>query len=135
MVRIQLVIGSKEGKTYQKEIDENKEKALVGLSIGEEFDGDLIGLKGYKLEITGGSDKQGFPMRKTLQGTGRQRKILKKGQGMKEGRKGLRKRKSVRGKVVSEDIAQLNTKVVEEGEGDIESLLTEEPEEQEEEEE
>lgn len=123
MIRIQLVIGTKKGETYQKALDDNKVKALVGLSIGDEFDGDLIGLKGYKLKIKGGSDEQGFPMRKALEGTGRQKRILKKGQGIRTKKKGLRKRKSVRGKVVSEEIAQLNTQVVEKGEKDIEKLL------------
>lgn len=129
MVRIQLVIGSKEGITFQEELDESKTQALSGLSVGDEFDGDLVGLKGYKLKITGGSDKQGFPMRKSFSGTARQKRIIKEGSGLRKKRKGERKRKSVRGKVVSEEIAQLNAKVIKEGKENIEKLLSQEAEE------
>jgi len=47
-----------EGKnSFQKDYEG---KSLLGKKIGEEFEGGLIGLDGYKLKITGGSTKEGF---------------------------------------------------------------------------
>jgi len=67
-------------------------------------------LSGYTLKITGGSDKQGFPMRRSIEGTIRKQIMLDKGAGIEKGEDGVRKRKSVRGNTVSEEIEQLNTK-------------------------
>ncbi len=123
MIKIIVVVGTKTGKTYQKEIEEEKNSALIGLKIGESFDGSIIGLTGYTLEITGGSDKQGFPLRKNVIGSERRSLILKGGVGLKSIKyKGLRKRKSVRGNTISEEVVQLNTKVVKEGKESVETL-------------
>ena len=60
------VVVSDKAETYQIEAEDAKQ--IVNLSIGDEFDGDIIGLPGYSLKITGGSDKNGFPMRKDVDG-------------------------------------------------------------------
>lgn len=52
-------------KAYQIEKDV---PSLIGLKIGQKFDGSMLGLSGFTLEVTGGSDKDGFPMRKDLEG-------------------------------------------------------------------
>src|SRR3989344_2558964 len=65
-----------ERKAYQFE---REAPTLVGMKIGQSFDGSVVGLTGYTLEITGGSDKDGFPMRKDLEGPGRRRLVLGKG--------------------------------------------------------
>ncbi len=52
-----IVISDKE-KSIQMEADPSQERKLIGLAIGDEFEGSIIGLKGYKLKITGGSDKE-----------------------------------------------------------------------------
>ena len=109
----------KTGKTYQKEIDESQASALYGKKIGAEIDLSDIGLGGFKGVITGGSDKQGFPMRKDVHGTGRTKVLLTYGVGMKEKGKGLRKRKTVRGNTISGEIAQVNIKVTETSGQDI----------------
>ncbi len=57
-----VVISEKE-ESHQIEVDTN-ERQIIGLAIGDELSGDLIGLDGYTLKITGGSDKNGFPMKK-----------------------------------------------------------------------
>lgn len=124
---MQIVIGTQDGQTLQTET-ENTSK-LVGKEIGDEFDGEAIGLEGYTLQVTGGSDKQGFPMRKTIQGSQRQRRLLEKGSGIQGNEKGVKKRKSVRGKRVSEEIQQLNVKVTEQGSDTVEELLNQEDEE------
>ncbi len=51
------VVVSQGAESYQVEVDETK--AFNGLVIGEEFDGGLVGLDGYTLKVTGGSDKNG----------------------------------------------------------------------------
>lgn len=67
MVNFKIILGLKDGKSVQKVLQEQEAKNLIGLKIGDEVDGNKIGLKGYKLEITGGSDNCGFPMRKDVQ--------------------------------------------------------------------
>ncbi len=120
---MQVTVGNKDGKTHSVELEENEINAIKGKRIGQEFDGSVLGLDGYTLEITGGSDKDGFPMKKNLQGTARRKVLIKKGIGVKKLRSGERKRKSMRGNAVDTDIAQLNTKVVEEGSESIDTLL------------
>lgn len=128
----------KTGKAYQVEASGNKANKFIGKRIGEEVSGDAVGLSGYTLKITGGSDKQGFPMRKETSGTGRRKVLTAGGVGYHPTRKGERRRKTVRGNTISNDIGQINTMVVKYGKKGIEQALglaPEEPEEAEEEEE
>ncbi len=74
-------------------------------------DGIYFKLPGYKLEITGGSDKDGFVMRKDLPGQQRAKLLLSGGTGYRPARKGARKRKTVRGNTISPSTVQLNLKV------------------------
>ena len=111
---------SKGGKNFQREIDEN---IVYGKKIGDKIDGSVLGLNNYELEIVGGSDKDGFPMRKGVHGTARKKLLLSSGVGYRQKRKGIRRRKSIRGEVVSEETAQLNLKVVKEGDEKFEQLL------------
>jgi len=110
---------------------EKEAPSLVGKKIGEKFDGSLIGLSGFTLQITGGSDKDGFPMRYDLPGSLRKKALLTKGIGFRGRKKikkkvfkvkGMRKRKYIRGNTVSDEIVQVNCKVLE-GEGDIPKIL------------
>lgn len=115
-----IVIGEpKSRKAYQIERDM---PSLIGLKIGDTFDGSSVGLAGFTLQITGGSDKDGFPMRVELPGPGRKKMLLSGEPGFKPWRKGMRKRKYVRGNTVSEEIAQVNCKIVS-GEGDVGAML------------
>jgi len=125
---MQITIGTSDGKTLQQEIEETGQ--LVGKEVGEEFDGGIVGLEGYTLKITGGSDRSGFPMRKSIEGSERKRVLLEDGAGIDEDEDGVRRRKSVRGNTVSDEIEQLNTTVVEEGSKSVEELLGEEEEEE-----
>ena len=109
--------------SYQLEIEAADSKKLIGLKIGEEFDASDVGLEGYKLRITGGSDKNGFPMKKDVEGPRRIRSLLSGGVGFQPKRKGQRRRKTVRGNTVSDQIVQINTMVVEKGSKNIEELL------------
>jgi small subunit ribosomal protein S6e len=109
--------------SHQIEMEAAASKTLIGLKIGNEFDASPLGLSGYKLRITGGSDKNGFPMKKDVEGPRRIKSLLSGGLGFKPRRKGQRRRKTVRGNTISDDIVQINTVVVEKGKKNIEDLL------------
>ena len=110
-------------KSYQLEAHEPAARKLVGLRIGEKFGGEIVGLPGYELEITGGTDKDGFPMRSDVAGSGRAYLVLSGGQGYKPRQRGERRRKRVRGRTISDDIVQINAKMVKRGEKPVEELL------------
>lgn len=110
----------KTGKAYNKKLEQT---VFVNKKIGEEVLLDEIGLQGCKAVITGGSDKDGFPMRKTISGIGRRKVLMSKGVGFKAKRRGERKRVTVRANTVGEDIHQLNLKIIETGREDIEKVL------------
>jgi len=117
---LKIVISEpKTRKSYQIEKDA---PALSGLKIRDTFDGSIVGLTGFTLEITGGSDKEGFPMRVELPGPGRRKVLLSGPPGFKPLKEGQRRRKLVRGNTVSADIMQLNCKITS-GEGDVATIL------------
>lgn len=79
--------------------------------------------KGYICRITGGNDKEGFPMKQGILTNGRVRLLLKKGDScFRPRRKGERRRKSVRGCIVDSNLSILNLIVVKKGETDIPGL-------------
>ncbi len=129
-MNMKLVISvPKTGRAFQKEIGEEEARMFYGLKIGDEVDLSPLGLKGYRARITGGTDKDGFPMRPDVHGTGRKKVLLSGGPGVRKLKKGERVRKTVRGNTVAEDIEQLNLVIVKEGETPIEELLGGSPEE------
>ena len=100
-------------------------QALYEKQISAEVNGDELGdaFKGYILKITGGNDKQGFPMMQGVLVQGRVRLLLKEGQPcIRTKRPGHRKRKSVRGCIVGPDIAILALTIVKKGAEEIEGL-------------
>lgn len=109
-------------KAYQIEVDAAKSSALIGKKISEEFAGDLIGLNGYMLKITGGSDNGGFPMRPEIPGMARRAFILKGTPGFHPKLKGQQKRKLICGNTISQSIVQVNTKVIKTGEKSLEEI-------------
>jgi small subunit ribosomal protein S6e len=109
--------------SHQLEVEAAESKKLVGLKIGDNFDASLVGLKGYTLKITGGSDKNGFPMRKDVEGPRRIKSLLAGGIGFNPKRDGQRRRKTVRGNTISDDIVQINVIVDQKGEKNIDELL------------
>ena len=124
MPEMKLVLANpKNGKTYQITLDEKKSRALIGKRIGEVVPGDLIGLPGYEVEITGGSDKDGFPMRPDVHGGVRKRVLLSGPPGFHPTRPGERRRKTIRGNMITDEIVQVNAKIVKEGEKPIEEIL------------
>ena len=101
---------SHKGKTFKVETSNEN---LVGYSIGDNIPGKEISndLEGYELEITGTSDKAGFMGRKEIDGSNLKKILLGYGSGMHKKPKGLKKvnktpkglrlRKTVRGKEIS----------------------------------
>lgn len=105
--------------------DERKLRIFYDKRMATEVKADALGdeFKGYVLKITGGNDKQGFPMKQGVLLPHRVRLLLAKGHSCYRPRRtGERKRKSVRGCIVSHDIAALSLVVVKQGEQDIEGL-------------
>jgi small subunit ribosomal protein S6e len=104
----------KTGKCYQKEAKDEQASSFIGLNIGESIKGDAFGMAGYEFLITGGSDYCGFPMRRGILGV-RKKISLLGGVGFRGAAKGIRKRKTVCGHKINENIVQINLKVVKEG--------------------
>jgi len=105
--------------------DERKLRAFYDKRISHEVDGIHVGenFKGYIFKITGGNDKQGFPMKQGVLTTQRVRLLMSEGHSCYRPRKrGERKRKSVRGCIVSGDLSVLNLVVVKKGEQEVPGL-------------
>merc|ERR1712072_92796 len=93
--------------------------------ISQEIAGDILGpeFQGYRFRISGGNDKQGFPMLQGVLSDERVRLLLSKGSKCyRQRRTGERKRKSVRGCIVNQDLSVLNLVVTKLGDGQIEGL-------------
>ena len=109
-----LIISDPEAGTSQKvELEDNRMGPLIGRRIGEVIDGTIADLAGHQLQLTGGTDKDGIPMRPDVHGSAKSRVILSGGVGYKPKKKGERKRVVVRGNTVSVETTFLNLKIVE----------------------
>jgi small subunit ribosomal protein S6e len=130
-------ISEKNGKTYHLE---SESEDLMGKELHNKIQGKEISpnLEGYEFEITGASDTAGFTALESVEGTGLKRVLLNYGKAMhkrprREGKKpvsnfkpkGLRMRKTVRGKVISPAIVQINLKIIKEGHKKLPELFPE----------
>src|SRR3990167_9116128 len=102
------------GKTFQREVKDSAARPLIGLNIGETLKGDSIEMNGYELQITGGSDYCGFPMRKGILGM-RKKLVIYGGVGFGGAGKGIKKKKKVCGHKIHDKISQINLKVTKSG--------------------
>ncbi|MEM5793576.1 MAG: 30S ribosomal protein S6e [Candidatus Aenigmatarchaeota archaeon] len=124
MALFKFVVGDpKTRRSYKLEIDQEKAIGLVGKKIGDKFNGDLIGLPGYELIITGGTDKDGFPMHPSVHGMVRKKIVLSGPPGFHSKKKGMRKRKMVAGNTINRNIVQINCKVIKEGQKKLEEIF------------
>merc|ERR1712048_608177 len=113
---LQKIVEIDDDKKLLPFYDKRMSSEVSGDSLGDEF-------KGYVFRISGGNDKQGFPMKQGILCNHRVRLLFKKGMSCyRERRKGCRKRKSVRGCVVGPDLATLSLVIVKKGAEDIEGL-------------
>ena len=95
----------------------------------QEVEGDNLDaeqFKGYIFRVTGGNDKQGFPMQQGILSSGRVRLLMGEGSPyFRVRRAGERRRKSIRGCIVAQDIAILNLVIVKHGEAVLPGLTDE----------
>jgi small subunit ribosomal protein S6e len=114
MAKFKIIVSDpEEGTSKVVELEETRAMPLIGKRIGEIIDGSVVDLAGHKIQITGGSDKDGFPMRPNVHGGVRRRVMLSGGVGFNPTNEGMRKRKTVRGDVITDEIVQINLKIVE----------------------
>jgi small subunit ribosomal protein S6e len=114
-----------DGTTYQVDVSNQDANRFIGREIGEEVDGSAVGLDGYPLEVTGGSDDAGRPMREDVAGSALTELLLEGGTGYDPDRDGERKRVTVRGREISDATRQVNAKVVARGDTPVADLLEE----------
>jgi small subunit ribosomal protein S6e len=127
MTKFKIIISDPEtGTSKVVELEETRAVPLIGRKIGEVIDGSVVDLPGHKAQIIGGSDKDGFPMRRNVHGGVRRRVILSGGVGFNPQNEGERRRKTVRGNVITDEIVQLNMKIVEKPKQPKESKKTKE---------
>ena len=123
MAEFKVVVADPDtGETVQREVDGQDANRFLGRELGDEIDGAAVDLDGYTIEITGGSDETGRPMRKDVSGTRLKELLLEGGVGFKPSREGERKRVTVRGREIDNDVAQINVSVVD-GDGDVAAAL------------
>jgi small subunit ribosomal protein S6e len=111
-------------KTFEIE-DETRVRPFYEKRISAEVPADTLGdeWKGYVLRISGGNDKQGFPMRQGVLTNKRVKLLMSKGHsGYRPRRKGERKKKSARGCIVDANLSVISCVVIAKGEQDIAGL-------------
>jgi small subunit ribosomal protein S6e len=125
MVELKVVLSDqKTGHAYNVNVSGGPAGALIGKRIGDEVDAGPFGLSGYRMEITGGSDRNGTPARRNLPLAGRRKLLLSGGTGFKPVREGQRQRKSIRGNEITSDFVQVNARVTTYGDKPLEDYFT-----------
>ena len=110
MPQFKLIVSDRKGKTIAQELKDRSAQPLLGTKVGSIIDSSIVGVAGGKLKITGGSDKSGTPMRADVHGGVKKYVLLSTGVG---NRSEERIRKLVRGNMVTEEIYQLNSALIE----------------------
>ncbi len=122
MVEFKLVV-SDGPKSYAKALADPQAAGFLGKRLGDTVGGELLGLGGYTLTITGGTDKSGFPLRADLPGARQGRILGSEGLGYHPAHAGTRDRRSFRGNTVSEQTVQINLRVTARGSTPLAELL------------
>src|SRR5208337_3699931 len=108
MAKFKVIVSDPEtGTSKVVELEEARAVPLIGRRVGETLDGAVVDLPAHKILITGGSDRDGVPMRGNVHGGVRRAVVLSGGTGFVPHRKGERRRKTVRGNIITDEIAQL----------------------------
>jgi small subunit ribosomal protein S6e len=115
LARFKLIVSDPEtGRSTAMELEGARAQALIGRGIGDLVDGSMIGISASKLLITGGCDKEGIPMRPDVHGAAKKYLVLAGGVGFKAKDSGERRRKLVRGRMITEETYQINAKIIKE---------------------
>ena len=121
MAELKVVVNDpKTGKSYQKVLEDNP---FINNKVGDKVSGNLLGLDDYELEIRGGSDKSGCPIRNDMPGIGKKQALLASGPCVKIKIKGNRIRKTVVGNIINSDIVQVNIKVIKQGSKNLDEIM------------
>jgi small subunit ribosomal protein S6e len=124
MVEFKIVVSDpKSGRAYNVDASGGAAGAIVGKRIGDEIDAGTLGLAGYKILITGGSDRTGTTAKKGLPGAGRKKLLLAGGIGFHPSMDGERRRKTIRSSEITQDFVQINAQVTTYGEKTLEELF------------
>ena len=124
MVDFKVVVSDpKTGRAYNVDATGGAAGAIVGKRIGDEFDAGSIGLAGYKIKITGASDRTGTTAKKGIPGAGRRKLLLAGGIGFHPVMEGERRRKTVRASEITQDFVQINALVTTYGEKTLDELF------------
>lgn len=110
MAQFKLIVSDRKGRTIAQELKDRTAQPLLGAKVGSIIDSSIVGVAGGKLKITGGSDRSGTPMRPDVHGGVKKYVLLSTGVG---NRSEARVRKLVRGNMVTEEIYQLNSMLIE----------------------
>jgi small subunit ribosomal protein S6e len=110
LAQFKLIVSDRNGKTISQELKDRTAQPLLGTKVGSIIDSSIVGVAGGKLKITGGSDRSGTPMRADVHGGVKKYVLLSTGVG---NRGEARVRKLVRGNMVTEEIYQLNSTLIE----------------------
>jgi small subunit ribosomal protein S6e len=114
MAKFKVIVSDPtDGKSKVVEVEEARATPFIGKRLGETIDGIVVDMPATKLQILGGSDKDGVPMRGDVHGGIRRQVVLSGGAGFKPKREGARRRKTVRGNIITDEIVQINLKIVE----------------------
>jgi small subunit ribosomal protein S6e len=114
MAKFKVIVSDPQsGASKVVELEEARASPFIGRKLGETIDGAVVDMPAHKVQVTGGSDTDGVPMRSNVHGGVRRAVVLSGGSGFKSTRKGGRKRKSVRGDIITDEISQINVKIVE----------------------
>ena len=114
MAKFKIIISDPQAGTSKVvELEETRAAPFIGRKLGETLDGSVVDLPAHTVQILGGSDKDGVPMRGNVHGGIRRGVVLSGGAGFKPKNSGERKRKTVRGNVITDEIVQINLKIVE----------------------
>ena len=114
MAKFKVIVSDPEtGTSKVVELEEVRAVPFIGRKLGEIIDGAVVDLPAQKVQIIGGSDKDGVPMRGNVHGGVRRKVVLSGGTGFSPKRRGERRRKTVRGSTITDEIAQINLKIVE----------------------
>jgi len=115
VAKFKLIVSNPEtGKASVHELEGPRAQPLVGREIGEIIDGSIVGMDKAKLKMTGGSDKDGIPMRPDVHGGGKKYTVLSGGVGFNPRSSGERQRKLVRGRMITDQTYQINMHVIKE---------------------
>jgi small subunit ribosomal protein S6e len=124
MVEFKVVVSDpKSGRAYNVDASGGAAGAIVGKSIGDEIDAGTLGLAGYKILITGASDRTGIAAKKGIPGAGRRKLLLAGGIGFHPVMDGERRRKTVRSSEITQEFVQINAQVTAYGEKTLDELF------------